>query len=330
VIWLIFGVMLFVAALAVAMPLFRVEKRLSPRSAISVLVIVVISASLYTYVGSPNVSPDQSGLPDIDAMVSSLAKRLEDNPDDAPGWKMLGRSYLQLENYRGAVSAYEEAVRIESGQNAQTLSDLGEAILLGDGQTINGRAGQLFESALAIEPNNPKALFYSGIAAVERGDPELAVTRWEALLATSPPPNIEGVLRQRIAELRGTDSVPAQQQAQAARPAVIANVALGDDAAAANLPDTTVFIIARDPNQPSPPVAAVRRRLSELPAAVALSDADAMIPGRVPSGFAKLEIIARISLSGQPIAQSGDWYGEQIIDTSATEPVQIIINQRVP
>jgi cytochrome c-type biogenesis protein CcmH len=133
-----------------------------------------------------------------------LAERLQDNPEDLAGWKMLGRSYRQLQNFPGAVTAYEEAVRIESGRNAQTLTDLGEVILLGDGGTMTGRAGQLFESALAIDADNQQAFFYSGLAAIERGDPELAATRWETLLATSPSAEIESILRQRIAELRGT------------------------------------------------------------------------------------------------------------------------------
>ena len=325
--WIIFGVMLFTAALVVALPLYRVEKRLSLGSSLAVLVVVLLSATMYSYVGSPNVDPSQGAAPDIDAMVSSLAARLEDNPDDLAGWKMLGRSYLQLQNFPGAAAAFEEAVRIEAGRNAQTLADLGEAVLLGDGRTINGRAGQLFEGALAIEPNNPKALFYSGLAAVERGEPELAATRWEALLATSPPPNIEGVLRQRIAELRGAETAT---EAPATVSTVIANITLGANATAANIADTTVFIIARDPEQPSPPIAAVRRRLSELPAEVTLSDADAMIPGRVPSAFPKLEIVARVSLSGQPIAQPGDWFGQAIVDTSTAGSVQISIDQQVP
>jgi len=319
--------MLFVAALIVALPFYRIEKRLSARSAVSVLVIVALSATVYSLVGSPNVSPDQAGLPDINAMASSLAERLEDNPDDLAGWKMLGRSYLQLKNFPGAVTAYEEAVRIELGQNGQTLANLGEAILLGDSRTIVGRAGLLFDNALALEPNNPKALFYAGLVAIERNEPELAASHWEVLLATSPSSNIEGILRQRIAELRGTDSMPAPQTSGAT---IVANVVLGAEAEAAGIPDSTVFIIVRNPEQPSPPIAAVRRRLSELPTAVTLSDADAMIPGRVLSAFARLEIIARISLSGEPVAQPGDWYGQQIVTTPATAPVQVSIDQRIP
>jgi len=63
---------------------------------------------------------------------------------------------------------------------------------------------------------------------------------------------------------------------------------------------------------------------------VDISDSDAMIPGRVPSGFARLEIIARVSLAGQPVAASGDWFGDAVIETADSTEVQITIDQQVP
>jgi hypothetical protein len=55
-----------------------------------------------------------------------------------------------------------------------------------------------------------------------------------------------------------------------------------------------------------------------------------MVAGRVPSGFDRLEIIARVSLSGQPMAASGDWFGEAVVETSSTGNVKIVINQQTP
>ena len=331
--WVIAGIMLVAAVLVIAMPLYRADKKQTVVMISSVLLIGVLSGGLYSQIGTPN--PDltataEGGMPSVEEMVTSLADRLKDNPDDVDGWKMLGRSYLQLRNFPGAIAAFERAVELESSQNGQTLADLGEAVLMDDPVSLMGRAGQLFENALALTPNNPKALFYSGMAAAQRGDNALAADRWEALLATSPPQNIRDILVQRIAEFRGeAPAEPAPAAATPAQPVVTAQVSLGSAAADAGLPDTTVFVIARDPNQPSPPIAAIRRRLSELPADISLSDADAMIPGRVPSGFSTLEIVARVSLSGEPIAQSGDWYGQGTIDTTAADNVQIVIDQQV-
>jgi cytochrome c-type biogenesis protein CcmH len=325
--WIILGVMLFVAVLIIAVPLYKSQKSVSATSLLSIVAVTVIAAVIYSQIGTPKVSTDVAEAPNVEAMVASLAARLQGNPTDVEGWKMLGRSYLQLKDYSGAVTAYEQAVNLESGQNAQTLADLGEVILLSDPRTLHGRGGELFENALVLEPNNPKALFYSGMAAVDRGEPELGAERWEALLATSPPPNIESMLRQRIAELRGET---AETPAETPELIIHVNVSLGTAAAAAAPQDATVFIIARDPAQPSPPLAAVRRRVSELPAVVEIGDANAMIPGRVPSGFKSIEILARVSMSGQPIAQPGDWFGQQVIETSAAEEVQITIDQIVP
>jgi cytochrome c-type biogenesis protein CcmH len=334
--WLISGVMLAAAALFVAVPLYRREKKLSATSVASVVLVTALSAALYSQIGTPGLDSGRGEsvageAPDIQQMVNSLAARLQENPEDLAGWKMLGRSYLQLQNFPGAVAAFEKAVEMESAQNGQTLADLGEAVLMTDQSTLLGRAGQLFENALALTPDNPKALFYSGMAAVQRGDNALAAERWEALLATSPPENVQNILRQRIAELRGETQAPVAPVAVEQPGAVVdVVVSLGSAATQANLPDTTVFIIARDPNQPSPPIAAVRRRLSELPATIAIGDSDAMIPGRVPSGFANLEIVARVSLSGQPVAQPGDWYGQQQVTTATSDTVEIVINQQVP
>jgi cytochrome c-type biogenesis protein CcmH len=326
--WVLIAVMLAAAVLIVAVPLYRADKGLSATMVLSVLTVTVLSALMYYQIGTPDSDSrpvDQA--PDVAEMVTSLAARLENNPDDLSGWKMLGRSYFNLRNFPGAIAAFEKAVELEDGQDGQTLTDLGEAVLYSDQNSIVGRAGDLFENALALSPNNPKALFYGGMASIQRGDKALGAQRWEALLATSPPPNVQEILRQQIAELTGEAPVAV---ATAAAGGISVSVSLGEAAVAANLSDTTVFIIARDPAQPSPPIAAVRMRLVELPTQISVSDADAMIPGRVPSGFDRLEIIARVSLAGQPIAAAGDWFGDAVINTADTDSVQIVIDQQVP
>ena len=325
-IWLILGIMLLVAATVVVWPLFRYQKKLSLQSFSAILFVIALSAGMYSYIGTPGGKSAGSDIANVEEMVTGLDQRLRENPDDLAGWKMLGRSYIQLSNYAKSVEAFERAVQLESGMNGQTLVDLGEAVWMQDQSTLTGRAGELFENAIAISPNNPKALFYSGLVAIERGERFLAAERWEALLALSPPEGIQEILRQRVAELRG-EEVPVQTVSDG--PIVSASIELAPAAENAVDPNATVFIIARDPAQPRPPIAAVRRRVAELPAVVALSDSDAMIPGRLLSGFSELEIVARVSMSGQPIAQTGDWYGERIVRPSETGEISIVIDQEV-
>ena len=325
-IWLLLGIMLLAAALVVTWPMYRRERRLSPGLIASVVIVLGVSALVYSGIGTPVPPPPVAG---VDEMVAALDQRLQENPDDVEGWKMLGRSYMQLENYPKAIAAFERAVAMESPASAQTLAALGEALLIEQGSAGSSRTVQLFESALAAEPANPKALFYGGIVAIERGDRKLAADRWEALLALSPPPEIEDILRLRVAEWRGETQPVTQREAASTGKVIAVNVSLGPGAASAVSPDATVFVIARDPAQPSPPIAAARRTVSELPALVSLSDADAMIPGRLLSGFERLEIVARVSIAGGPAAQPGDWYGELVISDPGSAAVDIVIDRQL-
>jgi cytochrome c-type biogenesis protein CcmH len=91
-----------------------------------------------------------------------------------------------------------------------------------------------------------------------------------------------------------------------------------------------VFIIARDPAAPSPPIAVTRRQLSDLPTIVHLGDSESMVQGRNLSMFEQFELVARISLSGQPGAQSGDWYGSVIVTPAEENTVTLAISEQVP
>ncbi len=325
--WVSIGVMCVVAALFVAWPLYRRQQRLSPLTVATVVAVVALGAGLYAAIGSPEAPPDSAALPDIDDMVLALSKRLEDDPTDLRGWTMLGRSYMSLGNYTGAANAFERAIELESSQNAQTLVGLAEAILARDDSRIEGRVSALFESALSIEPNNPTALFYGGIGAFNRGNKEIAAARWEKLLGLNPPEEIETIMRQRIAEWRGQPP-PAPVERPGA--VVSADVSVSQEAAATLPAEATVFVIARDPNAPSPPIAVTRRRLSELPTTVELRDQDSMIPGRSLSGFAEFELVARVSVSGEPVARSGDWFATAIVNPSESRDVDLAIQEQVP
>jgi cytochrome c-type biogenesis protein CcmH len=331
--WGILGIMLLAAALVVVWPVYRYQRRFSLLGAVMVVVVTGVAMGLYSRIGTPTIDAAEAEISNVEEMVKSLDARLQDNPDDLEGWKMLGRSYVHIGNPAKAIAAFEKAVALEGSENAATLISLGEALLMNDQAAIGRRAGQLFESGLALEPDNPRALFYAGLAAAERGDVARAADRWEALLAQSPPAEIEGILRQRIAQWRGIPAANAEQATESvpdAVPLVSIDIKVGEQAAAVIGPASSVFVIARDPSQPSPPLAVARHTAGELPMLVSMSDADAMIPGRILSAYESLEIIVRVSASGQPVAQTGDWYGQSIVRPKQSNSVAIVIDRQVP
>jgi cytochrome c-type biogenesis protein CcmH len=308
-------------------PLVKDLPRHSLLTGVCIVLISVSVAAIYSAVGSPDVKSGAGQAPDVAKMVASLAERLQRQPDDINGWKMLGRSYMTLGNYGGAAEAFDRAVQLESARNAQTLVELGVALIEGDGREVSSHAVAVFENALALEPNNAEALFWGGIGAFNSGNVILAAERWEMLLNTNPPPEVRDILQQRIALWRG-EPVPAAAPASPAG-VVVANVSLSDVAKAALPKDAAIFIIARDPAQPSPPIAVARRSLSELPLAVELGDRESMIPGRNLSAFAEFEMIARVSVSGTPAAQSGDWFASSIVRPAENREIQLTISEQV-
>lgn len=327
-----FAVMCLVAIGFAVLPFARSAQRYGLLGGGAVVFVAALSVGIYAYTGSPGVPSGAGQQPDVDQMIASLAARLERQPDDVAGWKMLGRSYLTLGNFDGAVGAFERAVELESAQNAQTLVNLGVALAQQGGQQLSPRAVSVFENAIALEPMHPEGLFWAGIAAFNRGDVSLAAERWERLLSTNPPPEVAAIIEQRIAVWRGEappepQAAPAPVESSAA--VVRASISVSSTASEALPADATVFVIARDPQQPSPPIAVTRRRLSELPAVVELGDRDSMIPGRTLSNFEEIELLARVSLSGSPAAQPGDWFAAALVRPSDDGDVALSIDEEV-
>jgi len=343
--WTILVVLCLLAIVFAVWPLWQKSHRLTPLVAAVIVFTVGLSVGLYDHIGSPSVTSGSSdhaeqtdNLMGMDEAIGALEARLANNPEDVEGWKMLARTQMTMRNYAGAADALERAMELEGGQNAQTLVDLALAILSRDSTPIEGRTQGLIDNALALEPTNQAALFYSGVAAANRGDTDTATTHFEVLLGLNPPEEIRAILEDRIAlwrgempptmDMAGHPEIPAEAAASDA--IISAQVSMTGLVMAAMTADANIFLIARDPNAPSPPIAVSRLRVSDLPAVVDLTDAQSMVAGRELSSFAEVEVLARISLSGGPAAASGDWFGSRIMRPADGNMVSIVISQQVP
>ena len=161
-------------------------------------------------------SPPAERDADMAALVERLAERMEERPDDARGWRLLGRSLASLGRYSEAARAYGRAAALLPA-DADLRSLHGEALASAGGGTIAGEAERAFAAALQIDPGEPRARFYLGLAALQKGDPKAALMRWRALEAASPD-DAEWLpmLRRRIASLApggaaGADAGPPPQ-----------------------------------------------------------------------------------------------------------------------
>jgi cytochrome c-type biogenesis protein CcmH len=337
--WLNAALLIAAALGFVLVPVWRLHRKAGTWSrpglaAAALLVPVTIGLYFHVTTWSPQ-DADQQMLPAVDEMVSELASRLEQNPDDVNGWRLLGQTYVALGRYPEARDALRQAWQRTPEPDAELRLALGEAEALNDREALLGEAGALFESVLAEHPDNPKALWYGGLSALMAGDSARARARWSKLLELDPPEAVAQVLRDQLERLGGPGmaaQTPLPQTATADTGAAIhLSIRLAEALAARPLaPGAALFIFARSP-QGGPPLAVIRESAAVLPGEFSLSDDDAMLPGRSLGDFETLSIVARLSPSGQPTAQAGDLFGEIDVRPGADDgTVELVIDQIVP
>lgn len=319
--------LLSVAALAFVMvPLWRQRQETggwSPLGSVAAALLVPAAVGLYlgigTWDGQSAPGTANTALPPMTELVESLDARLQEQPDDPAGWYLLGQSYMTLSRYADARRAFREGMARDPAPGIDMKLAFAEAETLTDPQALLGEAGEIFEEALEIQPDNPTALWYGGLSAAATERPVVARQRWSRLLQLDPPQAMRDVLEQHLNALGGIAEPvvqdPPLQLAQTEPPAgleIRLRITLGEEleaTAAATSPGAALFIFARAP-EGGPPVAVIREAASSIPGEFSLSDANNMLPGRSLADFEALTIVARISASGQPTEQPGDVYGE--------------------
>ncbi|HZF29086.1 MAG TPA: hypothetical protein VE907_08225 [Gammaproteobacteria bacterium] len=305
----------------------RAQGRWSFTALATAFAVLLLAPVLYLSVS--NWDPQSAGhLEEQERIVAQLADRLRSSPNDTEGWKMLARSYITLAHYEAGREAYREAWKRTPSPDNELKTDFAEAQVLADRSAVTGEAGRMFEEVLAEEPNNAKALWYGGLVALETGQEQEFRARWSRLLELGPPEELANVVRAGLAEGGGS---PAAGGAEAAPsgPTVHLSVSLGAGRAIADLgPNAALFIIARAA-EGGPPVAVLRQPAQAVPGEFTLSDANSMIAGRSLANYDELTLIARLSRSGQPAEEPGDWYAKTVFRPKEDGALALVIDQVV-
>jgi cytochrome c-type biogenesis protein CcmH/NrfG len=225
-------------------------------------------------VGSGVAPPIDHGA-DMQAAIAKLSGKLQQHPDDAEGWALLGRTYKAMQQYAQARDAFRHAVEVAPGDT-----------------------GLAAEYAAAATPN-PEPPMTDGTA------PQ-----------SCPVPGAEG------------SSECGDEPQSTAR--ITVKVALNSKFKDQVGPKDTVFVFAKAAQGPPMPLAIMRLTASQLPASVTLTDGMGMVPNVTLSQFPQIVLGARISKSGNAMAQPGDLQTLSVAMTAAqTEPVQLTIDQRI-
>lgn len=327
-------------------------------AAVVAILVPVVAISMYFYLGQPKIidalqmADVHAGVPGHDSqvasiqkMVDSLAQRMQNNPNDVKGWTMLARSYKVLKRFDDAARAFEHVYKLTGDTDVNIMLQYADSLAVANGGSMAGKPAELVQKALKLSPDNNMGLWLAGMAAREQGDNKTALDYFQRLL---PKVQDDAESYQEVRQLiqatqkdmgitvadNGDDAqAPAPQTAAAAdnSKSIRVKVTLAPDLADKVNPNDSLFVFARATTGPPMPLAAAKMQVKDLPLDIVLNDGMAMMPSLKLSGYDSVQVNARISKSGQPVASSGDLVaGAVSAKPGQQQPVDLVIKSVVP
>ncbi|QBB71139.1 c-type cytochrome biogenesis protein CcmI [Pseudolysobacter antarcticus] len=316
---------------------------------------LALDAQAVAALSKPATDSPEAQAADMQQAIAGLAAKLQLKPDDAEGWTLLGRAYKSTERFAEARDALKHASDLQPEQ-PDTMIEYAEALALAsESRHIGGEPRVLLERALKLDPQNQRGLWLLGIGDYQQGKFASAIATWNGLLVLLPKDSeVANSVKQQIAEaqsqLSGT-AIPApaaigepaknstatkpsateNTTANAVAPKLTVHVVLDAKLKDQLAPGATLFIYAKAVSGPPMPLAIQRLRADQLPITITLDDSMAMMPSMKLSLFPQVVVGARISKSGNAIAQSGDLQTlSKPLPITQKEGIELSIDQVVP
>lgn len=316
---------------AVLWPLWRESRGIAFGA---IVALGLCAFAMYELVGTPaaikapaaaNATPRT-----MEEAVVQLKAELERNPGRADGWQLLARSYEMLDRRAEARDAYARALAL-APDDPDLLVQAAQARLFADpDKKIDAEAVAMLKRSLELQPQQQRARWFLGVWQRQEGRPAEAAETWQPLLSQVDAATA-ATLRVQIDAARqeaGLAPLPAAEAPVATANALTVKVSLDPDfASRVRLRgDASVFVIARIPDGPPMPVAAEKHSLQALPLTITLDDNDSPMPTQKLSDLEEVELVARLSSSGEAMAQEGDIESKPVrVTLPASGPVELVI-----
>ena len=200
-------------------------------------------------------------------------------------------------------------------------------------QVISAEIRNMLERAITLDPAQQKGLWLLGFASSQSGNDAMAIDYWNRLLAQMDPSaaDASSAVREQIEQASARlgiepGSIPGQS-GQSAQQGIWQGINIEVSAMNGGFeaPEGAVlFIIARNPRAPGPPVAVRRIFNPVFPVNIRLSDADSMVPQSPMSAVGQVQLLARLSLSGIATAGEKDpQSGTTMVDLKTQDTVSL-------
>ena len=339
--YLIAAAMIAVALALLLVPLIRQGRRHGRSRGIFVLILAVAfvlpagAAGLYLLIGTPIALNGVEKQPDqpltIDQAVAELRTHLAEQPKDLQGWLLLAQTYGAMHKPAEARQAYDQALQLDPSNTAAMVGWAESDSIARDDHKIEGRSLDLLERAVQQEPDNQRGLWLLGISQFQHDRYAEAAITWRKLQPLLEPGSTvaKAVTEQiAVADARAGGVPTAQETSEPQGPALRLQVSLAPSLKGRLENGDTLFVYARAEEGPPMPLAVAKMDAAALPASVTLTDAMGMTPQLKLSAAKRVFVGARISKSGQAIAQPGDLEGDAgVVDVSTSTPIKIEIDK---
>ena len=330
------AVVVTLAVLAgVLWPLWRESRALAIGG---VLALGLATFALYRVVGTPAAinAPVTAAAPTapatLDAAVAELQAELKRNPDQPEGWRLLGKSLAALGDFSGSRDAFAKALAMIPDDPDLLVETAQSRLYASQDRKLDAEAIEMLQRALVLQPDHQRAAWFLGMSQRQNGQPAEAAKTWESLLSRVDA-STAATLRTQINEARteaGLPPLPAAEPASAGGNGITVKVSLDPDFAShvRLRGDASVFVIARVPGGPPMPVAAEKHSLQDLPLTLTLDDSDSPMPTQKLSALKEVELVARLSASGNAMRQEGDLESAPVrVTLPATSPVELVLGK---
>ena len=309
--FVIAGLVLAVLTLAyVLRPLWR-TRRVAGIAVVAGLTLA--TAMTYLAIGTPAaLDTAQREMPKtLEDAIAKLEGELQRDPNQVEGWRLLGRAYIAQGNSAKAADALSHALKL-SPDDPDLLAETAEMRALATPERrFDAEGVAMLRHAIELQPMHQRSRWFLGIAQRQASQPAEAARTWEPLL-TVVDAAAAAPLRAQIDAARaeaGLAPLPAAASTSTASPAqggLKVKVAIAPELAARIPRNATLFVIARQSGGPPMPVAVEKLAATDFPREVVLDDGDSPMPTMKLSQLDTVDVLARISASGNAMPQPGD------------------------
>lgn len=308
--FVIAGLVLAVLTLAyVLRPLWR-TRRVAGIAVIAGLTLA--TAMTYFAIGTPAaLDPAQREMPrTLEDAIVKLEGELQRDPNQVEGWRLLARGYIAQGNAAKASDALAHALKLAPDDPDLLAEGAEMRALAAPERRFDAEGVAMLRHAIELQPMHQRARWFLGIAQRQALQPAEAARTWEPLLSVVDAA-AAAPLRAQIDAARaeaGLSPLPATTAAaqSPAQGGLKVKVSIAPEVAAKIPPNATLFVIARQAGGPPMPVAVEKLPAAGFPREVVLDDGDSPMPTMKLSQLEAVDVLARISASGDAMPKSGD------------------------